>query len=61
MHPSFRRGKDASFLQVYHHTGIAIAMFFGCTYECNWLIWVVALNSFIHTLMCVREQKKSRP
>jgi hypothetical protein len=45
------KGKECSFLQVYHHTGIVIAMYFGCVYECNWQIWLVLFNSFIHTLM----------
>eukprot|EP00617_Octactis_speculum_P025648 CAMPEP_0185769824 /NCGR_PEP_ID=MMETSP1174-20130828/56088_1 /TAXON_ID=35687 /ORGANISM="Dictyocha speculum, Strain CCMP1381" /LENGTH=257 /DNA_ID=CAMNT_0028455035 /DNA_START=36 /DNA_END=809 /DNA_ORIENTATION=- len=45
------KGKDPSFLQVYHHTGIAIAMYLATQFKCNWLLWVVCLNSFIHTLM----------
>ena len=45
------KGKEPSFLQLYHHIGIAIAMYLGCVYECNWLIWPCVLNSFIHTLM----------
>ncbi|GMI31968.1 hypothetical protein TrCOL_g13261 [Triparma columacea] len=45
------KGKECSFLQVYHHTGIAIAMWLGTRSEANWLLWVAVLNSFIHTLM----------
>lgn len=45
------KGDNPSFLQVYHHTGIVIAMYFGCIYQSNWLLFVVTLNSFIHTLM----------
>jgi len=45
------KGKECSFLQIYHHTGIAIAMFLGTRSMSNWLLWVVVLNSFIHTLM----------
>mmetsp|Transcript_23423 Transcript_23423/g.48756 ORF Transcript_23423/g.48756 Transcript_23423/m.48756 type:complete len:250 (-) Transcript_23423:39-788(-) len=45
------KGKECSFLQIYHHTGIAIAMWLGTQSESNWLVWVVVLNSFIHTLM----------
>lgn len=45
------KGKNPSFLQVYHHTGIALAMYFATQSHCNWLLWVVCLNSFIHTLM----------
>ena len=40
-----------SFLQVYHHTGIAIAMWAACATGSNWVVWPVVLNSFIHTLM----------
>jgi len=35
------KGKEASFLQVYHHTGIVIAMYFGTMYSSNWQIWLV--------------------
>ncbi|GMI26318.1 hypothetical protein TrRE_jg212, partial [Triparma retinervis] len=45
------KGKECSFLQVYHHTGIAIAMWLGTRSEANWLMWVTVLNSFIHALM----------
>ncbi|GMH63980.1 hypothetical protein TrST_g7700 [Triparma strigata] len=45
------KGKEASFLQVYHHTGIAIAMWAACVTGSNWVVWPVVLNSFIHTLM----------
>ena len=45
------KGKEASFLQVYHHTGIAIAMWAACASSSNWVVWPVVLNSFIHTLM----------
>ena len=45
------KSKTPSFLQLYHHTGIAIAMYLGCKSEANWIIWPTVLNSFIHTLM----------
>lgn len=45
------KGKDASFLQVYHHTGIVLCMWLGVLSHSSWLIFVVLLNSFIHTLM----------
>ena len=47
----YQQGKNASFLQVYHHTGIAIAMWIGVLSQSPWLVSVVGLNSFIHTLM----------
>ncbi len=40
-------------VQVYHHTGIVIAMYLATTARANWLVHVVCLNSFIHTLMYV--------
>lgn len=45
------KGKKASFLQVYHHTGIAFIMWAAVCSQSAWLIFVVLLNSFIHTLM----------
>ena len=45
------KGKEPSFLQVYHHTGIAIAMWGGVLSQSAWLQSVVMLNSVIHTLM----------
>ena len=45
------KGKNASFLQVYHHTGIAIAMWIGVLSQSSWLTSVVLLNSVIHTIM----------
>jgi GNS1/SUR4 family len=45
------KGKPASFLQVYHHTGIAIIMWCAILSQSAWLIFVVLLNSVIHTLM----------
>lgn len=45
------KGKDVSFLQVYHHAGVVIAMYLGSKSEANWMVWLVVLNSFIHTLM----------
>lgn len=45
-------GKHApSFLQKYHHFGIALAMYCGVVTESNWLIWTLCLNASIHTLM----------
>jgi hypothetical protein len=45
------KGKEASFLQVYHHTGIVLAMYGGVASQSAWLIFVVLLNSVIHTFM----------
>jgi hypothetical protein len=45
------KGKPASLLQVYHHTGIGIAMWIGILSQSPWLQGVVGLNSVIHTLM----------
>jgi GNS1/SUR4 family len=45
------KGKDASFLQVYHHTGIAFIMWCAVASQSAWLLFVVLLNSVIHTLM----------
>lgn len=45
------KGKEPSFLQVYHHTGIAIAMWGGVLSQSAWLQSVVMLNSVIHTMM----------
>lgn len=45
------KGSDPSYLQVYHHTGVVIAMWLAIQNKSNWLIFMVVLNSFIHTLM----------
>eukprot|EP00523_Entomoneis_sp_CCMP467_P003367 CAMPEP_0168752464 /NCGR_PEP_ID=MMETSP0724-20121128/18400_1 /TAXON_ID=265536 /ORGANISM="Amphiprora sp., Strain CCMP467" /LENGTH=284 /DNA_ID=CAMNT_0008800715 /DNA_START=86 /DNA_END=940 /DNA_ORIENTATION=- len=45
------KGKTPSFLQVYHHTGICFCMWIGTLSQSSWLIYVVLLNSVIHTLM----------
>jgi hypothetical protein len=45
------KGKDASFLQVYHHSGIAFIMWGAVASQSTWLLFVVLLNSVIHTLM----------
>lgn len=45
------KGKEASFLQVYHHTGIVLCMYGGVASQSAWLLVVVLLNSVIHTLM----------
>ena len=45
------KGKPASFLQVYHHTGIAFIMWAAVASQSAWLLFVVLLNAFIHTLM----------
>jgi hypothetical protein len=45
-------GKHApSFLQKFHHFGIALTMYAGVISESNWLIWCLCLNSTIHTMM----------
>mmetsp|Transcript_22822 Transcript_22822/g.64603 ORF Transcript_22822/g.64603 Transcript_22822/m.64603 type:complete len:293 (-) Transcript_22822:95-973(-) len=43
--------KEPSFLQVYHHTGIAICMWLGVVHQAAWLLVPVTLNGMIHTLM----------
>jgi hypothetical protein len=45
------KGKPPSFLQVYHHTGIAFCMWVGVLSHSPWLKYVTLLNSLIHTLM----------
>ena len=45
------KGRQLSFLQVYHHSGIVLTMYFACLAKANWLGGVVCLNSFIHTIM----------
>lgn len=45
------KGKPASFLQVYHHTGIAFIMWCAVASQSAWLLFVVLLNSVIHTVM----------
>lgn len=45
------KGKEASFLQVYHHTGIVFIMWCAVLSQSSWLLFVVSLNSVIHTLM----------
>jgi len=45
------KGKKPSFLQIYHHTGIAFCMWVGVLSQSSWLKAVVLLNSIIHTLM----------
>jgi GNS1/SUR4 family len=45
------KGKPASLLQVYHHTGIAFIMWCAVSSQSAWLLFVVLLNSVIHTLM----------
>jgi GNS1/SUR4 family len=45
------KGKPASFLQVYHHTGIAFIMWAAVASQSSWLLFAVLLNSLIHTLM----------
>mmetsp|Transcript_13003 Transcript_13003/g.17886 ORF Transcript_13003/g.17886 Transcript_13003/m.17886 type:complete len:283 (-) Transcript_13003:77-925(-) len=45
------KGKEASFLQVYHHTGIALIMWAAVASQSAWLLFVVLLNSVIHTVM----------
>jgi hypothetical protein len=45
------KGKEPSFLQIYHHTGIAFCMWVGVLAQSSWLKYVVLFNSVIHTLM----------
>lgn len=45
------KGKKPSFLQIYHHTGIGFCMWGAVLSQSSWLIFVVLLNSVIHTLM----------
>lgn len=45
------KGKQPSFLQIYHHTGIAFCMWVGVLSHSSWLKYVTLLNSIIHTLM----------
>lgn len=45
------KGKEASFLQVYHHAGIVFCMWGGVVCQSAWLLFVVCLNSVIHTFM----------
>lgn len=45
------KGKGANFLQVYHHSGIVFVMHGAVASQSAWLLFVVLLNAFIHTLM----------
>ncbi|CAB9508581.1 of very long chain fatty acids protein 6 [Seminavis robusta] len=45
------KGKKPSFLQVYHHTGIVFCMWGGTVSQSAWLLFIVLLNSIIHTFM----------
>lgn len=45
------KGKQPSFLQIYHHTGIAFCMWVGVLSHGPWLNYVTLLNSVIHTIM----------
>ena len=45
------KGKQPSFLQVYHHTGIAFCMWVGVLSHSSWLKYVMLLNSVIHMFM----------
>ena len=45
------KGKQPSFLQVYHHTGVAFSVWGGVLSQSSWLLIVILLNSVIHTLM----------
>jgi len=45
------KGKDPSFLQLYHHAGIVLCMWIGVLSHSSWLKYVTLLNSVIHTLM----------
>lgn len=45
------KGKPASFLQVYHHSGVAFILWIAVVSQAAWLSVVVLLNATIHTLM----------
>eukprot|EP00545_Synedropsis_sp_CCMP1620_P003083 CAMPEP_0119011738 /NCGR_PEP_ID=MMETSP1176-20130426/5858_1 /TAXON_ID=265551 /ORGANISM="Synedropsis recta cf, Strain CCMP1620" /LENGTH=279 /DNA_ID=CAMNT_0006964597 /DNA_START=136 /DNA_END=975 /DNA_ORIENTATION=+ len=45
------KGKEPSFLQIYHHAGIVTIMWGAVASQSAWLVFVVLLNSLIHTLM----------
>jgi hypothetical protein len=45
------KGKGANFLQIYHHAGIVFCMYGGVASQGAWLLFVVLLNSVIHTFM----------
>lgn len=46
------KGKNPSFLQVYHHAGVVLAMYLlVAAQETGGLFIITTLNSFIHTLM----------
>lgn len=45
------KGKKPSFLQIYHHVGVALIMWGGVVSHSAWLLILVLLNSGIHTLM----------
>lgn len=45
------KGKSVSFLQTYHHTGIVFAMWGAILSHSAWILFLVLLNSIIHTLM----------
>merc|ERR1719401_38320 len=45
------KGKNPSFLQLYHHAGIVLTMWGGVVSQGVWLLIVVLLNSGIHALM----------
>jgi GNS1/SUR4 family len=45
------KGKKPSFLQTFHHAGICLTMWGGVVCQSAWLLFVVCLNSVIHTLM----------
>jgi len=47
------KGKPASFLQVYHHTGVVLTMWGGVVSQSAWLQVVIMFNSVIHTFMYV--------
>jgi hypothetical protein len=47
------KGYDPEFLQVYHHAGVVWSMYFACKHHACYLIWLVTLNSFIHTIMYI--------
>jgi len=45
------KGKDPSFLQVYHHAGVALAFWAASVSHSAWYTVGVMLNSVIHTIM----------
>lgn len=45
------KGKDASFLQTYHHAGIVLSYWAGTSSHASWMMTATLLNATIHTMM----------